>query len=637
MRQRYLLLLIILLLIEINTFGHVIDSLRSGYYSATDVKVKRNCLAGLCENYRMMPLDSFRTYVKLLSDFSRQSHEPGDQLLSNLYKGFECLKLGQSDSFLFYYKQSETQLPAYPAIQTKFVTAYGHYFVKKNQHQDAFEQFYKALKLADSQKDTLYMINSKLGIGWANMEMNQMEKAITWFRDALNTTNTIAFQTNYPSIFTNLASCFGALGQFDSSYYYCNKALELSKSNQDLSSQANANFIMGNLLMISNKNKEAEAVFLEGYHIHQQIGDPFFIVSDMAQIAIHFANTNQYDKGIEMAQQAIAYARQHELNAKLLLCYDALATNYKYSGQFKLYGQTMATMNLLKDSVYKQTSELAVAEMNTKYETEKKEKIIQQQQFEIKQRNYALFGGLGLFALVGLVAFLLYRNHTHKQEKHLQQELMKQQDIASEAVIEAEENERKRIAADLHDGIGQMLTAVKLNLEGLTDRISISNPDDKQVYEKVKLMLEDSCREVRNVSHNIMPNALIKSGLGHAVKDFIEKVNSDKLNIQLSITGIHEKLSSNVEIVVYRVIQECVNNVIKHAQANKLDISIIKDSDGLNVTIEDNGRGFNVSNLENSKGIGMKNIKTRVEYLKGSVDIDSKPGKGTLVAFYIPV
>lgn len=634
---RVLFILFILCCIKSSTSANVIDSLRAMYYSSHDVQIKKNSLAGLCENFRMMPLDSFRLYVQLLNNVAMNSKDDGDRLLSNLYKGFECLKLGQSDSFLFYYKQSEKKLPSYPAIQTKFVTAYGHYFVKKNQHQDAFEQFYKALKLADAQKDTLYIINSKLGIGWANMEMNQIEKAITWFKEALNTTNTKRFQINYPTIFTNMASCYGAIGEFDSSYVYCNKALELSKVNHDLSSQANANFILGNLLMISKKNKEAEDVFLEGYRIHQEIGDPFFIVSDMAQLSIHFANTNQYEKGIDMAEQAIEYAQQHKLHAKLPMCYDALATNYRFSGQYKLYGETMAKMNVLKDSVYKRTSELAVAEMNTKYETEKKEKIIQQQQFEITKRNYFLYGGLGLVVLISLLAFLLYRNHTHKHEKYLQQELIKQQDMASEAVIEAEENERKRIAADLHDGIGQMLTAVKLNLEGLTDRISISNKDDKKVYEKVILMLEESCREVRNVSHNIMPNALIKSGLGHAVKDFIEKVNSERLNIQLSITGIHEKLSSNVEIVVYRVIQECVNNVIKHAQANKLDISIIKDSDGLNVTIEDNGRGFNVSNLENSKGIGMKNIRTRIEYLKGSVDIDSKPGKGTLIAFYIPV
>ena len=294
-------------------------------------------------------------------------------------------------------------------------------------------------------------------------------------------------------------------------------------------------------------------------------------------------------------------------------------------------------MNSLRDSVYRKTSEHAVAEMNTKYETEIKEKTIQKQQFEITKKNYLLFGGLGFFLLLGVLIFLLYRNHAYQQEKHLQFELIKQQDLSTKAVIEAEENERKRIAADLHDGVGQMLTAVKMNLEGLTDRIMIANPDDKNVYEKVKLLLEESCKEVRNVSHNIMPNALLKSGLGTAIKDFIEKVNNEKLQINLSVTGIHEKLSSSIEIVVYRVIQECVNNVIKHSKADRLDIAIIKDIDGLNVTIEDNGSGFNLSNLNHAKGIGMRNIRTRIEYLKGSLDIDTKPGKGTLIAFNIPI
>ncbi|MBL7754109.1 MAG: sensor histidine kinase, partial [Chitinophagaceae bacterium] len=93
---------------------------------------------------------------------------------------------------------------------------------------------------------------------------------------------------------------------------------------------------------------------------------------------------------------------------------------------------------------------------------------------------------------------------------------------------------------------------------------------------------------------------------------------------------------TNIEIVVYRIIQECVNNVIKHSKANKLDISILKDEEGLRVTIEDNGIGFNKANLENPSGIGMRNIQARVDYLKGNLDIDTQPGKGTLIAFFIP-
>jgi signal transduction histidine kinase len=110
-----------------------------------------------------------------------------------------------------------------------------------------------------------------------------------------------------------------------------------------------------------------------------------------------------------------------------------------------------------------------------------------------------------------------------------------------------------------------------------------------------------------------------------------------KLQVHLYTEGLEERLDSNIEVVLYRVIQECVNNVIKHAEANTLDISIIKEPSEITATIEDNGKGFDTSDKEKFDGIGLKNIRTRVEYLKGSVDFDSSPGKGTLVALHVPL
>ena len=134
-----------------------------------------------------------------------------------------------------------------------------------------------------------------------------------------------------------------------------------------------------------------------------------------------------------------------------------------------------------------------------------------------------------------------------------------------------------------------------------------------------------------------MPNALLKSGLSSAIKTFVDKIDHKKLKVNLHSEGLDNRLPDTVEIVLYRVIQETVNNVIKHAKANQLDIAIIKDVDGLSCTIEDNGIGFDSSNKNNFNGIGLKNIQTRVEFLKGTVEWNSAVGKGTLVAIHIPV
>ncbi len=214
---------------------------------------------------------------------------------------------------------------------------------------------------------------------------------------------------------------------------------------------------------------------------------------------------------------------------------------------------------------------------------------------------------------------------------------MHQQELATKAVLEEEENERQRIAKDLHDGVGQMMSAVKMNLSAHESELTFNNDEQKASFEKLIQLVDDSCKEVRTVSHIMMPNALLKNNLAAAIQDFTDKLDKKSLKVHLYTEGLEERLDSNVETVLYRVLQEAVNNVIKHAAATTLDISIIKDKSSISATIEDNGKGFDSSDKEKFEGIGLRNIITRIGYLKGTVDFDSAPGRGTVVALHVPL
>jgi len=215
--------------------------------------------------------------------------------------------------------------------------------------------------------------------------------------------------------------------------------------------------------------------------------------------------------------------------------------------------------------------------------------------------------------------------------------LMVQQQLATKAVLEAEEKERQRIAKDLHDSVGQMMSAAKMNLSAFESEIKFQGEEQQLAFGRIIELVDESCKEVRNVSHNMMPNALLKSNLASAVREFVDKLDQKKLQVHLYTEGLDERLDSNIETVLYRVVQECVNNVIKHAAATTMDISLIKDKDGISATVEDNGSGFDTADKQKVNGMGLKNIVTRIEYLKGTVEFDSTPGKGTLVALYVPV
>jgi signal transduction histidine kinase len=635
MRSTIVVLFFFLLTFQVAKAHRSLDSLKHILYSPTDKNQQINTLFELCDNSRMLPIDTFEKYTAQATTLCTSS-DSNQNLIAAYYRLVYFYKRGELDSFLQVYNANYKKTSSNPQLRIHYNLFYGYYLIKKNQYKDAINQHLEVLKIAEQTNDSLYIVASKNGIGWAYMELFQLDDAITWFKKSLNTTQNTYYLRNASSVYNNLASCYGTMGKFDSAAYYNEKAIESGELNNDIVALANAYFIKGNICIVKNKFTDAEQFFLKGYDIHKQYGDPFFIVSDMANIAIHYANMNNTTKGIQLANDAIDYANNNNLSGKLFIAYEALSINYEKSGQYKLYAETLKKMSAIKDSTYQLNSEKAIAEMNAKYENEKKESIIHLQKLELNRKNIILTGGILFIILSFFLTFTAYRNYKHKQDNRLQLEIMKQQDLSTQAVIEAEENERQRIAADLHDGIGQLLTAARLNIEALKNRLTQNTVEDKVICDKALSLVEEGCKEIRNVSHNIMPNSLLKMGIGKALKDFIDKIESNDLTIHLNVNGINEIKNSNTELFVYRVIQESINNVIKHSKASQLDISIINDQDGLRVSIEDNGIGFDKSTIDSKNGLGMKNIKARIDFLKGTLDIDSMPGKGTLVAFYIP-
>jgi len=254
---------------------------------------------------------------------------------------------------------------------------------------------------------------------------------------------------------------------------------------------------------------------------------------------------------------------------------------------------------------------------------------------ELAKKNNLLIGLAILIPLIILAGYLLYKQKKQQQENRMQQELHSQQQKSMIAILEAEEKERKRIAAELHDGIGQTMTAAWMNMQSFLT----NNTDEEkkqQVFQNALSLIDESCKEIRVVSHNMMPNVLLKKGLVNAVKDFLAQINKQGLNINIESEGLQKPIPPHVETVLYRVIQEAVNNVIKHAKASELFITLYNEENEIDVMIEDNGIGFDKKNIQ-SDGIGLQNIRSRIEYLKGNVEWDTAPNNGTVLSIHVPL
>ena len=211
-----------------------------------------------------------------------------------------------------------------------------------------------------------------------------------------------------------------------------------------------------------------------------------------------------------------------------------------------------------------------------------------------------------------------------------------QKDAHLRALVQTQDAERKRIAGDLHDSLGSLLSTVKLRFNGLQDDFGKNVPEKLDRFKDTISMLDDAIDELRHISHNMLPVSLRRFGLKAALETFVGQVNaSQQLDTRLQIFGLERRLPEELEVAAYRICQELVQNVIRHANASSMRIQVIDHADSLNIIVEDNGRGMVRKEVAN--GFGFTTIQAKVDLFKGSFEIDSQPGKGAMVLVDLPV
>lgn len=390
---------------------------------------------------------------------------------------------------------------------------------------------------------------------------------------------------------------------------------------------------------------------------------------------IYFAKQNKhsealisYDKGIKSCKKhnnAIALNRLKFAEYKVLFKlknYDKAKNNLEYLVEntpfivdkknyykelSKVYNATKEfskayyysnKYNVINDSLNNANLKNEIVELEAKYkkaESEKKIGLLQSENEKavLQVNNNRL--NMMLFAVLSFVLFLtvlfLWSWNNYQKKISFQKEVNHKQELEalenqqklsiSNALIEGEEIERKRIARDLHDGLGSMLSGLKIHLN-LADRDKVNEPN-------INGMLNDSIKELRNISQNLMPESLMKLGLEHALRDLCASHSTSQTAIEFQYLIKKTTLPQHIKIMIFRIIQELLNNALKYAKASQILVSCSQNKDVFFITVEDNGIGFNVEYAEKREGMGLRNIKNRVAFLNGKLEIDSVLNKGT--------
>jgi signal transduction histidine kinase len=478
-------------------------------------------------------------------------------------------------------------------------------------------------------------------------KLKQFEKALEY--DKLSLTIFSAGTNEQAIAFAQIYVCddYITLKQLDSATLYLTKAEPIIKRLNILSMNIQYYNKLGAISKLKNNFKEAIGFYNHAMSEAKKNNDSFQVASSQKVIGFCYEKMGDFSNARKFLLLALNRMPKGYKSGRIEILQELINTEEKTNNKSQAFDY-LKELTALKDSLNTAASKNDIAAIENKYQAAEKSKEIiklnadgQIQSLTLKQKstlNYFLIGSLVALLIVGLSGYRNFRNRQQlaKQQDELQQQRISElekdkQLVAVDSMLKGQEDERSRLAKDLHDGLGGLLSGVKFSLTNMKDNLIIT-PDNMTVFERSLDMIDTSIRELRRVAHNMMPEMLTKFGLDEALKEYCNSINTTKLlTVKYQSLGMEARLDKSVEIIIYRIIQELLNNIMKHAAATEAFVQLIKEENRLNVVVEDNGKGFDKDIDDAGKGVGLANIRSRVDYLKGQLDIHAEAGKGTLV------
>jgi two-component system NarL family sensor kinase len=490
----------------------------------------------------------------------------------------------------------------------------GNFFAGQRNFEKAEGHYSRALELVDPGKDLNYEALLNLNLGGINSDPHNnqadLDKAIIYFEKARAAFTKLEDPVRLSGVVNNIGVVKEQQGKFREAYDNYHQALEIRRQIQDLPGIAQSYFNLGNVMYL----------------------------------------LNEFDKALSFYKLSLEEARAIKARSQVQDALHGISATYASIKDHQKAFEYRLEYELLKDSLYNEEKSRQLAELETQYETEKKDKELLVKEASIKQktaeRNTYMIT-LAITVILSIVVIVVYHQRQRaisqlalkNEELHKRRisEMLKEQEIKSiNAMLEGQDRERKRIAEDLHDRLGSTLSAVKLHLHALDGGVQQDAP--LLLYQRVNGLLDKAVTEVRDIAHNMVSGVLTKFGLVAALQDLKETIEAtNQVKVEIMAHNLDERLEGHVEIHLYRVIQELVSNILKHGKATEIIIQLNKHSHELLLMVEDNGVGFNPGAASLKKGMGLRNIESRISSLGGSLSIDSGRGGGTTTTIEIPV
>lgn len=582
---------------------------------------QQSILDSLNALYRNAATDSAKCYnlIVVASEYSNRDVDSSLKLISHAIENAKKLR---SD-----------------LLTIKAYSVAGFCYGKKGDHEKANRYLYDALRLAEKINciDCIGYVKNELAILEKNK--NNFRRALAILQEAMELPEAdLADRTKF-KLYQNTGLVFNSLGKTDSAMLFFKKALPLSNKLNIPYARA---LLINNIAVayhLSGDFIKAMENYQQVVQIGESIPDNELLFLATYNIGDIYLRQNNLPEAIKKFEASIPFAEKLKREDYLMYVYGSLMDINEKKGNHRDALHYFHLYDAIKDSANLKQNNKNVAELETKYQTEKKEAQINIQNLELSQKNAEIFRQrTGLIALIiGLAAFavfgyLFYNRYRLRQKQILNEALIREQQLGLSAVIEAQETERKRIAKDLHDGLAQELVALKLGFEQYRDK------EHSGKYDSLMSSMDDACKEVRNISHMMSPPILENKGLPGSLEMLLRNsLGLAGIQHQFENLGVNERMDEKIELGIYRIAQELINNIIKHAKANKVIVQLQKMGTHLILRIEDNGESFDFEAARYKGSMGLLNILSRVRTLNGTFASEPSAPKGTVSLVRVPI
>jgi signal transduction histidine kinase len=508
-------------------------------------------------------------------------------------------------------------------------------------YKTAYIHFVEALNNYDLAENQDKKTGTYNNIGLVYYHLKNYSKALSYFDRALDSTIQPQDTILLASVLNNIALCYSSLDEPDRALGFLDQAITLSEKINNKYGLCISHQLMGNIYLKLNQSKKAFDAFSVSIDIAREKEWSYQLAVSRLGKAKVLLGMNKAEDAFKVAFEVLEMAETQNSLVLKSDAHEALSEIFEKTGDYKnsmlQYREYTKTQEeIINQTVIHQVYDVELTHLNQLNKMQQLE--LERKKLIISKKNTLLFFISLVFIMLLIGSWLVYLNHRHRQKVKFQTAIIELTEKKSNASLEAEIQERKRIGEELHDSLGYLLSLAGLNASVLYKRKDISEEKRKELLEALMKSIEDAFDEVRNISHNLAPSLLSERGLKGALKNISDRVNqSTKLSMSFDTFGLDNNLDNLIENTLFRTIQEIVNNTIKHADASKLFIQIAQGNNEITLMAEDNGKGFNFDEIKKHSSYGLAHIKSRIENLNGNMFIDSNQDRGTIISILIPL